>query len=54
MTLLRARPLLWFFVLAYAVTWVLWIPLVVGGGKENGEKPQGFSKAKRSSHERDT
>ena len=31
MTLLRARPLLWFFVLAYAVTWVLWIPLVVGG-----------------------
>ena len=31
MTLLRARPLLWFFVLAYTVTWVLWIPLVVGG-----------------------
>ena len=31
MTLLRARPLLWFFVLAYAVTWVLWIPLVLGG-----------------------
>mgnify|MGYP001549267700 CR=1 FL=1 len=31
MTLLRARPLLWFFVLAYAVTWLLWLPLVLGG-----------------------
>lgn len=31
MAMLRARPLLWFFVLAYAVSWLLWIPLVLGG-----------------------
>lgn len=31
LTMLRARPLLWFFVLAYAVTWLLWSPLVIGG-----------------------
>lgn len=28
---LRARPVLWFFVLAYAVTWLLWAPLVIAG-----------------------
>ena len=29
--LLRARPLLSFFVLSYAVTWLLWAPLVFAG-----------------------
>lgn len=28
---LRARPLLWFFVLTYAVTWLLWAPMVIAG-----------------------
>lgn len=27
----RARPLVTFFVLAYAVTWLLWAPMVIGG-----------------------
>lgn len=29
--LLRARPLVSFFVLAYGITWLLWAPLVLGG-----------------------
>lgn len=29
--LLRARPLVSFFVLAYGITWLLWAPLVIGG-----------------------
>ncbi|WP_167104293.1 CPBP family intramembrane glutamic endopeptidase [Mycobacterium sp. DL592] len=29
--ILRARPLLSFFVLSYAVTWLLWAPLVITG-----------------------
>ncbi|GAY15000.1 CPBP family intramembrane glutamic endopeptidase [Mycobacterium sp. shizuoka-1] len=29
--LLRARPLVSFFVLAYSVTWLLWAPVVIGG-----------------------
>lgn len=28
---LRARPLLWFFVLSYGVTWLLWAPVVFAG-----------------------
>lgn len=28
---LRARPLVWFFVLSYGVTWLLWAPLVFAG-----------------------
>lgn len=31
MEALRKRPLLWFFVLAYAVTWLLWSPAVLLG-----------------------
>lgn len=31
MRLLRAHPLIWFFVLAYGVTWALWAPLVING-----------------------
>lgn len=31
MRLLRAHPLISFFVLAYAVTWALWVPLVANG-----------------------
>jgi membrane protease YdiL (CAAX protease family) len=29
--MLRARPLVWFFVLSYGVTWLLWAPLVFAG-----------------------
>lgn len=31
MTVLRRHPLVSFFVLAYAVTWLLWAPLVIAG-----------------------
>lgn len=31
MTILRRHPLVSFFVLAYAVTWLLWVPLVIAG-----------------------
>ncbi|TGD84935.1 CPBP family intramembrane metalloprotease [Mycolicibacterium sp. CH28] len=29
--MLRARPLMWFFLLSYAITWLLWAPLVLTG-----------------------
>src|SRR5918994_954176 len=37
-SLIQRRPLASFFVLAYAMTWLLWTPLVVSGGGS----PSGF------------
>lgn len=30
--LIRARPLIWYFGLTYTVSWLCWIPTLVGGG----------------------